>query len=75
MVIKWVLLFVAFLIVGGCWLLVRNDRRNNKPQQQSTVEEEHYRLGREHALAGEKASLATEAYKDGFSDGLKQRKS
>jgi len=64
----WVVFLGAVSILGGgSWLLMRN----NKPQQAPTVEEAHYQLGREHALAGKKASLATEAYQDGFADGRK----
>ncbi|HGK7311048.1 TPA: hypothetical protein ACJ51G_001026 [Aeromonas hydrophila subsp. hydrophila] len=75
MMSEWVVFFGAVSILGGgCWLLMR-DKKNNK--QQPSIEDEHYRLGREHALAGKTASLATEAYQDGFADGRKaaQRKS
>ncbi|MFO3797281.1 MAG: hypothetical protein ACK8QZ_08365 [Anaerolineales bacterium] len=65
---EWLVFFGAISILGGgCWLLMRN----NKPLQPQTVEEAHYKLGREHALAGKKASLTTEAYQDGFADGQK----
>ena len=79
---EWVEFWGAVSILGGgcwllvavCWLLMR-DNKNNK--QRPSIEDEHYSLGREHALAGKTASLATEAYKDGFADGRKalQRKS
>jgi len=63
---EWfVFLGAASTLGGGCWLLMRDKESKLKP----SVEDEHYRLGREHALAGEKASLETEAYQDGFADG------
>lgn len=64
---EWFLFFAVVLMLGGGWLLMRD----KKTQQQPSAEDEDYQLGREHALAGEKAYLATEAYRDGYSDGLK----
>lgn len=71
---EWFVFFGAVsILVGGC-LVLRRDKNN---KQQPSIEDEHYRLGREHALAGKTASLTTEAYQDGFADGRKalQRKS
>lgn len=66
---EWVVFWgVVSILVGGCLMLMR-DKKNNK--QQPSIEDEHYRLGREHALAGKTASLTTEAYQDGFADGRK----
>ncbi|MGN5180790.1 hypothetical protein ACTG1X_21570 [Aeromonas veronii] len=66
---EWVVFFGAISIIGiGGWLLMRDKKIEQKP----SIEDEHYRLGRVHALSGEKPSLKTEAYQDGFSDGLKE---
>ncbi|MEM0550344.1 MULTISPECIES: hypothetical protein [Aeromonas] len=69
---EWIVFFVVVsVIVICCWRL----KRNGKTQEQPThVDDEHYQLGWEHALAGKKPSLETEAYQDGYSDGRKALK-
>lgn len=63
---EWfVFIGVVSILGSGGWLLMRGKKIEQKP----SIEDEHYRLGREHALAGKKASLKTEAYQDGFADG------
>lgn len=67
---QWfVLLVVAAIFVLGYWL--RKSTKTQSEPKYTSVENEQYQQGREHALLGKKPMLNTEAYLDGYSDGRK----
>ncbi|HDX8426070.1 hypothetical protein ACEUAI_13495 [Aeromonas veronii] len=67
---EWFFLLVVLSIFALGYGLHKLSTSQSEPKY-SSIEDEQYQQGREHALLGQKPSLKTEAYLDGYSDGHK----
>lgn len=67
---EWFDLLVVISIFALGYGLFKLSKSQSEPKY-SSIEDEQYQQGREHALLGQQPSLKTEAYLDGYSDGHK----
>ncbi|WP_323946916.1 hypothetical protein [Aeromonas hydrophila] len=67
---EWFFLLVVLSIFALGYGLHKLSKSQSEPKH-SSIEDEQYQQGREHALLGQKPLLKTEAYLDGYSDGRK----